>query len=79
MLAPVLAIDEKPLKNQCFCGSVAVFESPLGHHAAADIVSAAALFALLGGYPPCGATAFSPFAGSSSCFPYCILPGRMIH
>ena len=31
MLAPVLAIDEKPLRNQCFCGSVAVFESPLGH------------------------------------------------
>ena len=31
MLAPVLAIDEKPLRNQYFCGSVAVFESPLGH------------------------------------------------
>nr|DAH95054.1 MAG TPA: hypothetical protein [Caudoviricetes sp.] len=31
MLALVLAIDYKPLKNQCFCGSVAVFESPLGH------------------------------------------------
>ena len=31
MLAPVLAIDEKPLRNQCFCCSVAVFESPLGH------------------------------------------------
>ena len=31
MLAPVLAIDEKPLRNQCFCGYVAVFESPLGH------------------------------------------------
>ena len=31
MLAPVLAIDEKPLRNQCFCGSVAVFESLLGH------------------------------------------------
>ena len=31
MLAPVLAIDENTLKNQCFCGSVAVFESPLGH------------------------------------------------
>ena len=31
MLAPVLAIDGKPLKNQCFCGSFAVFESPLGH------------------------------------------------
>lgn len=31
MLALVLAVDEKPLKNQCFCGSVAVFESPLGH------------------------------------------------
>ena len=43
------------------------------------LVSAAALFALLGRYPPCGATAFSPLAGSSSRFPYCILPGRMIH
>ena len=31
MLAPVLAIDGKQLINQCFCGSVAVFESPLGH------------------------------------------------
>ena len=31
MLALVLAIDEKPLRNQYFCGSVAVFESPLGH------------------------------------------------
>lgn len=31
MLALVLAVDEKPLENQCFCGSVAVFESPLGH------------------------------------------------
>ena len=31
MLAPVLAIDEKPLRNQCFCGFFAVFESPLGH------------------------------------------------
>ena len=31
MLAPVLAIDEKPLKNQYFCGFFAVFESPLGH------------------------------------------------
>ena len=31
MLAPVLSIDEKPLRNQYFCGSVAVFESPLGH------------------------------------------------
>lgn len=31
MLALVLAVDEKPLKNQCFCVSVAVFESPLGH------------------------------------------------
>ena len=31
MLALVLAIDGKTLKNQCFCGSVAVFESPLGH------------------------------------------------
>ena len=31
MLATVLAIDEKPLRNQYFCGSVAVFESPLGH------------------------------------------------
>lgn len=31
MLAPVLAIDEKSLKNQCFCGYFAVFESPLGH------------------------------------------------
>lgn len=51
MLALVLATDEKPLKNQSFCGSIAVFESPLGHHAAADIVSAAALFALFGGYP----------------------------
>ena len=31
MLAPVLVIDEKPLRNQYFCGSVAVFESQLGH------------------------------------------------
>ena len=31
MLAPVLAIDEKPLRNQYFCGFFAVFESPLGH------------------------------------------------
>ena len=31
MLAPVLAIDEKPLRNQYFCVSVAVLESPLGH------------------------------------------------
>ena len=31
MLALVLSIDEKPLENQCFCVSVAVFESPLGH------------------------------------------------
>ena len=31
MLAPVLAIDENILRNQYFCGSVAVFESPLGH------------------------------------------------
>ena len=31
MLALVLATDEKPLKNQSFCGSIAVFESPLGH------------------------------------------------
>ena len=44
MLAPVLAIDGKPLKNQCFFGSFAVFESPLGHHAAADNASAAAFF-----------------------------------
>ena len=31
MLAPVLAIDGKPLRNQYFCVYVAVFESPLGH------------------------------------------------
>ena len=31
MLALLLAIDENLLKNQYFCGSVAVFESPLGH------------------------------------------------
>ena len=31
MLALLLAIDEKLLENQCFCGSVAVFESTLGH------------------------------------------------
>ena len=31
MLAPVLAIYEKPLKNKYFCVSFAVFESPLGH------------------------------------------------
>ena len=31
MLALVLAINKKPLRNQCFCGSFAVFESPLGH------------------------------------------------
>ena len=31
MLAIVLAIDEKPLRNQCFCGFFAVFESTLGH------------------------------------------------
>lgn len=32
MLALVLAIDEKSLKNQGFCCSFAGFESPLGHH-----------------------------------------------
>ena len=31
MLAPVLAIDEKPLKINGFCGSISGFKSPLAH------------------------------------------------